>query len=621
MKHRATKVISLTLVSILLSVLVTPSANSVPEGVTYTGDTRTVPIFAIWQEGNEQPTQVVSTGFLYSSRIVFTAGVQEKFFDQAKGGIYVGKPGSRTTDNSGRVKVLKAFYPNSGNAELDDFVVFVLEEDLASVQPFPLLQMGQESSAREASVRGYGEYLNRCGPGVQGPCPEKPTSEVPRQINVKVIPLSQAENLVGYERSQLSGQIILQNARNAQDGVVCRGDTGSPVIGNFGGTSIYLGAASKAMNAKICGAVGVEKVERDKPKVNSSFDGIAGITHIAPVYRFSNVIDEARNYVAEMAKPTPTPTPVPVPDLSEKQKQLRAEIKVCPFKYEREIGFRTDRIGKKVYLEWVGYPKEIYKILAGTIIQSNSLTKEWFEEQKKQKYAVCRFVGQDGYGENIIAFKFQKDVSQSKKVHITDEFTWKKGQDLVLLQTISGDRSTMDFDIIVQSGQASFRSSAVCISNRYIPIEGLFSTVGASSKLALTYLSYLPGGAILSTVGSTAISTFGGITSAKLNNKWENTSSGVNVVYGTVGIVAAAGEDITKMSKMTFKTAGGTNVKLVLKDVVKNASKSGAGKIYLVAGVTLALEDVKNLGEALQEMKNGKQQNELKLACNAAYAG
>jgi predicted membrane-bound mannosyltransferase len=137
----------------------------------------------------------------------------------------------------------------------------------------------------------------------------------------------------------------------------------------------------------------------------------------------------------------------------------------------------------------------------------------------------------------------------------------------------------------------------------------------------LTYLSYLPGGAILSTVGSTAISTFGGITSAKLNNKWENTSSGVNVVYGTVGIVAAAGEDITKMSKMTFKTAGGTNVKLVLKDVVKNASKSGAGKIYLVAGVTLALEDVKNLGEALQEMKNGKQQNELKLACNAAYAG
>lgn len=79
MKYRATKVISLTLVSILLSVLVTPSANSVPGGVTYTGDTRTVPIFAVSQEGGQQPTQATSTGFLYSSRIVFTAGVQEKF--------------------------------------------------------------------------------------------------------------------------------------------------------------------------------------------------------------------------------------------------------------------------------------------------------------------------------------------------------------------------------------------------------------------------------------------------------------------------------------------------------------------------------------------------------------
>lgn len=621
MKHRAVKLSSLALVSILLSVLVTPSANSVPEGVTYTGDTRTVPIFAVSQEEGQQPTQVASTGFLYSSRIVFTAGVQEKLFDQAKGGIYIGKPGSRTTDKSGRVKVIKAFYPNPGNAELDDFVVFVLEKDLASVEPFPLLQIGQESSAREASVRGYGEYLNRCGPGAQGPCPEKPTSEVPRQINVNVISLSQAESLVGYERAQLSGQIILQNAKNAQDGVVCRGDTGSPVIGNFGGTGVYLGAASRAMNAKICGAVGVEKVERDKPKVNSSFDGIAGITHIAPVYRFSSVIDKARSYAAQTAKPTltPTPTPTPLPALSEKQKQLRAEIKVCPFKYEREPGFRTERIGNKVNLEWVGYAQENFKILAGTITQSNSLTQEWLEEQKKQKYTVCRFVGEDGIGENIIAFKFQKDSRQRNVFHYTDEFTWKKGQDLVLLQTISGDRVTMDFEILAQPSQASFYSSAVCYSNRYIPIHGLFTAVGAGSNLALTYLSYLPGGAIASAAGSTTISVVGGIASAKLNNKWENTSSVGSVVYGTIGFVAASGEDITKMSKLTLKTSGGTNVKMVLKNVVKDASKSVPGKTFLVADVTLAAVDVANLVQAFQGMS--REQNELKLACSAAYSG
>jgi hypothetical protein len=310
-KHRAAKVISLTLVSILLSVLVTPSANSVPGGVTYTGETRVVPIFTVSQAGGGQPTQVSSSGFLYSSRIVFTAGVQDRLFDQAKGGMYVGKPGSRTTDKSGRVKVLKAFYPNSGNAELDDFVVLVLEKDLVSVEPFPLLQMGQESSVREASVRGYGEYQDRCGPGAQGPCPEKPTSDVPRQINVNVIPLSQAENLVGYERPQLSSQIILQNAKSAQDGVVCRGDTGSPVIGNLGGTGVYLGAASRSMNGKICGAVGVEKVDRDKPKVSTSFDGIAGITHIAPVYRYSGVINEAQVFATQTPTPTPTSSIIP----------------------------------------------------------------------------------------------------------------------------------------------------------------------------------------------------------------------------------------------------------------------------------------------------------------------
>jgi hypothetical protein len=225
--------------------------------------------------------------------------------------MYVGKPGSRTTDKSGRVKVLKAFYPNSGNAELDDFVVLVLEKDLVSVEPFPLLQMGQESSVREASVRGYGEYQDRCGPGAQGPCPEKPTSDVPRQINVNVIPLSQAENLVGYERPQLSSQIILQNAKSAQDGVVCRGDTGSPVIGNLGGTGVYLGAASRSMNGKICGAVGVEKVDRDKPKVSTSFDGIAGITHIAPVYRYSGVINEAQVFATQTPTPTPTSSIIP----------------------------------------------------------------------------------------------------------------------------------------------------------------------------------------------------------------------------------------------------------------------------------------------------------------------
>ncbi len=482
MKHRATKVISLTLVSILLSVLVTPSANSVPGGVTYTGDTRTVPIFAIWQEGNQQPTQVVSTGFLYSSRIVFTAGVQEKFFDQAKGGIYVGKPGSRTTDKSGRVKVIKAFYPNSGNAELDDFVVFVLEKDLVSVEPFPLLQMGQESSAQYASVSGYGEYLNRCGPGAQGPCPEKPTSEVPRQINVNVIPLSQAENLVGYERSQLSGQIILQNARNAEDGVVCRGDTGSPVIGNFAGFRIYLGAASKAMNAKICGAVGVEKVERDKPKVNSSFDGIAGITHIAPVYRFSSVIDEARNYAATTAEEA----------LDKSANPLTGEKEnICGASRTQMPGFTVQRKDKNVLYAW--NKKEAdkgFSVLFGELYLRNQGEKLPKDLRGK---SVCSFLNDSG---KKVAVSLVFDESKEQRYSAAGKLIFKgkrsigdKNQWVFIFSMKKDGGMTWDFRPVVdRNGSLSVRFLKMQCSSSFfmLPVlEGVdFATSIGAGKLA-----------------------------------------------------------------------------------------------------------------------------------------
>ena len=482
MKHRATKVISLTLVSILLSVLVTPSANSVPEGVTYTGDTRTVPIFAIWQEGGQQPTQVVSTGFLYSSRIVFTAGVQEKFFDQAKGGMYVGKPGSRTTDNSGRIKVLKAFYPNSGNAELDDFVVFVLEKDLASVEPYPLLEMGQESSVREASVRGYGEYLNRCGPGAQGPCPEKPTSDVPRQINVNVIPLSQAENLVRYERSQLSGQIILQNARNAEDGVVCRGDTGSPVIGNFAGFRIYLGAASKAMNAKICGAVGVEKVERDKPKVNSSFDGIAGITHIAPVYRFSSVIDAARNYVAQTAEAVQDENADPLTGKNED---------ICGASRTQMPGFTVQRKDKNVLYAW--NKKEAdkgFSVLFGELYLRNQGEKLPKDLRGK---SVCSFLNDSG---KKVAVSLVFDESKEQRYSAAGKLIFQgkrsigdKNQWVFIFSMKKDGGMTWDFRPVVdRDGSLSGRFLKMQCSSSFfmLPVlEGVdFATSIGAGKLA-----------------------------------------------------------------------------------------------------------------------------------------
>jgi hypothetical protein len=79
------------------------------------------------------------------------------------------------------------------------------------------------------------------------------------------------------------------------------------------------------MNAKICGAVGVEKVERDKPKVSASFDGIAGITHIAPVYRYLGVISDAELFAAKTPTLTATATPTPTPTSTQKPEAVKIE--------------------------------------------------------------------------------------------------------------------------------------------------------------------------------------------------------------------------------------------------------------------------------------------------------
>ena len=600
MKHRATKVISLTLVSILLSVLVTPPANSVPEGVTYTGDTRTVPIFAIWQEGNQQPTQVVSTGFLYSSRIVFTAGVQEKFFDQAKGGMYVGKPGSRTTDKSGRVKVLKAFYPNSGNAELDDFVVFVLEKDLASVEPFPLLQMGQESSAQYASVSGYGEYLNRCGPDAQGPCPEKPTSDVPRQINVKVIPLSQAENLVGYERPQLSNQIILQNARNAKDGVVCRGDTGSPVIANFGGTSVYLGAASKAMNAKICGAVGVEKVERDKPKVNSSFDGIAGITHIAPVYRFSNVIDEARNYAAQTAEEALDKNADPLTGKDEN---------ICGASRTPMPGFTVQREGTNVLYAWNKEEEDKgFLVLFGELYlrnQGEKLPKDFGGKR------VCSFLNDSG---KKVAVSLLYDSSNDKKYSAAGRLIFQgkksigdKNQWVFIFSLKKDGGTTWDFRPVVdRDGSLGGRSLKLRCSTSYFMLPVV---TGANAFLGL-----IPGSKFAKV----------GLKSSTLGKKLILAQTQIAVAFSTLVVpgtdrkasyemadatVTIASESINKMNKgdtleVYFPSLNKTTTGIV------RAIKVGASKGSTVIKWGFSAEDFTQFAIAVRNLESNKREAE-----------
>ena len=170
----------------------------------------------------------------------------------------------------------------------------------------------------------------------------------------------------------------------------------------------------------------------------------------------------------------------------------------------------------------------------------------------------------------------------------------------------------MDFDIIVQSGQASFYGSAVCNSNRYIPIEGVFGASAASAKL---YLIWRTKGRFLLQSTSLTIDILGAAVNFKLKNQWENVGTGADVVLGKMEFVYSGTETLPKDADMTFHTAEGKKSKVSMKGITTT------GKALRVAQVVMTLNEFKNLVMALQEMKNGRQQNELKLACNAAYAG
>jgi hypothetical protein len=110
---------------------------------------RAVPIF-----GQESPSQVNLmagwSGFLYSPRIVFSAAHTHYSFDnngnrilQEHPYITVGKPNSSAKDAEGRAKVIKTFvgdYKKSSTGwKLNDFIVLVLDRDLATVAPAKLM--------------------------------------------------------------------------------------------------------------------------------------------------------------------------------------------------------------------------------------------------------------------------------------------------------------------------------------------------------------------------------------------------------------------------------------------------------------------------------------------------
>jgi hypothetical protein len=294
----------------------TQPANASYNGVIDYSNTRIVPIFR--DVNQDYPNW---SGYVYSSRIIFTAGHSEltvkengERIDLSGLPAFVGLPNSKVSKDLKKVPVVKRYLSTTMRYEggtMGDFAIYVLGEDIGNFKPAKLgtleIQKELEDERAFVEITGYGEYRDRCKDGDQLPCSaqQPATSQEPRKLRVQVRPYDDFLGLVGYERPQVKGSLLSWGGGKVSP---CGGDSGGSVTTTYKGEEIYLSVTPNGMNGYACGAAGY-------------YDGKGGIGYASPIQAHLDILKEAENFVAaalakeasekEKAKPTPTPTPLP----------------------------------------------------------------------------------------------------------------------------------------------------------------------------------------------------------------------------------------------------------------------------------------------------------------------
>ena len=194
--------------------------------------------------------------------------------------------------------MIKTFVADFSSRGLNDFIVYVLEKDLISMQPSKLLttEIEQELVAvkAEISMHGYGEYRDRCSSGEKNPCkkdwnnPNQRTSELPRIMRMNLTPLSDfhIKRLIGNQRAVLKETIISNHKP-------CSGDSGGPITTTYNGAILYLGQGLNGMNVYACGAGDSKTKENDA----DSFG------FFSPIYKHLDLLKEAEAFAAQQSAP------------------------------------------------------------------------------------------------------------------------------------------------------------------------------------------------------------------------------------------------------------------------------------------------------------------------------
>lgn len=262
---------------------------------------RIVPIYAASPGMRPTPGREPFSGFLYSSRIVFSAAHSIYKFDDAGNKVVVlegndlfaGLPNSKSGDFNQLVRVEKVLiatdYRNlPQRGLLEDFAIFVLEKDLIPMEPVALLnpEIEKELIANKTPVKmhGYGEYLDRCDPGEVVPCSRKllkgPT-EFPRMLQSNLVTLAEVQAAIGMPKEHWAEQLKILNGKA---GFGCNGDSGGSITTLFNGELLYLGPTPNGDGVYACGA----------GQVTPS----GGANYSTPIYKHLDIIEQAKEHVA-----------------------------------------------------------------------------------------------------------------------------------------------------------------------------------------------------------------------------------------------------------------------------------------------------------------------------------
>ena len=314
----------------------TPISQAALNATVNLDNPRVVPIFG--QDGPSEVRLMAGwSGFLYSPRIVFSAAHSHYRFDNNGNRILnepafitVGKPNSSAKSAEGRVKVIKTFVANFtqfGN----DFIVLVLDRDLATVSPAKLMTAEIEAelvNARaEVVFHGYGEYRDRCAPGEKNPCKKdwdnlnQRTSELPRIARLNLAPFS--DSYFSWLTPNLRAEVQETFISNPQG---CPGDSGGPITTAYKGELLYLGMGLDAGNVYACGAGDTKSKENDP----DSFGWFS------PIYKHLDLLKEAEAFVKQQPS-TKSKTKVSITCVKGKLiKKLTVVSPKCPAGYKKK---------------------------------------------------------------------------------------------------------------------------------------------------------------------------------------------------------------------------------------------------------------------------------------------